>query len=165
LRAPGSTLDETVLRDALAQFASGVTVVTTTDGANEPRGFTASSFCAVSLEPPLILVCLATDAECHPAFAATQSLAVNVLRAEDEAVAMSFASRGADKFAGVAFTLHSEAGVPVLHDALATLVCRIADRHRGGDHVILVAEVIDAHADGGDPMVYYDRGFRRLAAT
>jgi flavin reductase ActVB len=164
MSTPGSILDQGILRDALAQFASGVTVVTTTDEVGKPWGFTASSFCSVSSEPPLVLVCLADDAECHPVFASEASFAVNVLRAEDEAVAMTFASRGADKFAGFAFASHPQEHVPVLENALATLVCRTADRHLAGDHVILVGEAVDAWAHDGSPMVYYDRAFRRLVA-
>jgi flavin reductase (DIM6/NTAB) family NADH-FMN oxidoreductase RutF len=85
-------------REAMSAFPSGVTVVTTTDAEGRWWGFTATSFCSVSAEPPLVLVCLAETAECHPVFAAATDWIIHVLAADHGALALRFATRGADKF-------------------------------------------------------------------
>ncbi|WP_240509416.1 flavin reductase family protein [Streptomyces agglomeratus] len=150
------------LRAALACFPSGVTVVTTRDDRDRPRGFTASSFCSVSLDPPLVLVCLARTADSFPVFLHCGHFAVSVLRPWHEEVARRFASKSADKFGG-GWAAHTLGGLPVVPDALCTLECAVYDRHEAGDHLILIGEVGIAAAGDGEPMVYYGRAFHRLA--
>lgn len=127
-------------RDAMAVFPSGVTIITTVDRAGQAWGFTASSFCSLSLSPPLMLVCLARTARCHPAFLHSDDWAVHIVGPRHIDLVTRFATRGADKFGGGEFTPDSR-GVPVLPDAPVTLLCTAHARHDGGDHIILVGNV------------------------
>lgn len=154
-------LDTDTFRQALSRFASGVTIVTTLGDDGRPWGFTASAFSSLSLDPPLILVCLANTAECHPHFATTDSFAVNILRHEHRPLAELFAARGADKFGGEDF-VDGDDGLPTLPDALAVLSCNVYQRLEAGDHTILIGEVYAAEARKGQPMLHFDRIFHRL---
>ena len=158
------TVDRGAFRDALARWASGVAVVTTVDGGGRPWGFTASAFSALSLEPPLVLVCLDRGADCYPAFLDADGFAVNVLGTGHEGLARRFATRGEDKFRGAAFDL-GPLGVPVLVDALAVIVCRTVDRLPGGDHTIFLGAVRAGWVGAGEPLVYFERAFRPLAGA
>lgn len=152
----------TRFREAMASFPSGVTIVTTADWEGRWWGFTATSFCALSLEPPLVLVCLAKDAQCHPAFERADSWAVHVLGAEHADVALRFATKGADKFSGGRFREGSR-GHPLLPEAAAVLECDTFDRYDGGDHTILVGRVHDTLLNRIDPAVYFRRGFHTVS--
>lgn len=152
---------EADLKRALAAWPSGVTVVTTQHG-GELWGFTASSFCSLSLRPPLVLVCVDVSANCHDAFAEAGSFAVNILASEQESLAIAFATKAEDKFGDVGFS-PSVDGVPVLDEALAVIECRRDETLRRGDHSILIGEVIAASAGVGDPLVYGQRCFRPLS--
>jgi flavin reductase ActVB len=145
--------------EAMSHWASGVTVVTTLDSEHNRHGFTANSFTAVSLNPPLVLVCLGRNANCMSAFDSATWLAIHILGRDQEAVAASFASRGADKFAGLRIR-PGLAAVPVLCGAVATMECRITERVPAGDHLILIAEVYRTDSAGGDPLLYHRRAFR-----
>jgi flavin reductase ActVB len=149
-------------REAMASFPSGVTIVTTTDSAGRWWGFTATSFCSVSMDPPLVLVCLARGAECHPVFAGSQRWIVHVIHPDHADLAVRFATRGADKFADAAFTPDGR-GLPVLDQACVVLDCSTYARHDGGDHTILVGRVEATELGEATPAVYYRRGFRDLA--
>jgi flavin reductase ActVB len=146
-------------RDAMARFASGVTIVTTAGADGRWWGFTASSFSALSIDPPLILVCVAHDARCHPAFTSAARFRVNVLGPEHEKLARRFATKGADKFGGGEFRA-AEDGLPVLDDALVSLRCRTTETAQGGDHTILIAHVEEAQLrNEGTPVVHVDRRY------
>jgi flavin reductase (DIM6/NTAB) family NADH-FMN oxidoreductase RutF/uncharacterized membrane protein YoaK (UPF0700 family) len=155
------------VKDALAQIAASVCLVTTrVDG--QPYGFTASSVTGVSLDPPLVLACLDRRAECHPAFLACDTIAVNVLAHPHAGLAVTFATRGAVKFApgsferGGPFDEAYDDRVPVLREAAATLVGRVRERIDAGDHTILLAEVERASVSSLDPLFYHQRRFRLL---
>ncbi len=154
-------------RRALGHFATGVTVVTTWDDEAHPTGLTASAVSSVSLDPPLILVCVSHNAHCYPAFRAGGKLAVNILASDQEAVARRFASSsltGVQKFEAVDY--HPGAlGLPILKDSLAEFECTIVHSYPGGDHTIFVAQVeaADARGDvGREPLLYYRGRFDRL---
>jgi flavin reductase (DIM6/NTAB) family NADH-FMN oxidoreductase RutF len=154
-------------RRVLGHFATGVTVVTTWDEGNQPTGLTASAVSSVSLDPPLVLVCVSNTAHSYAAFRPGGKFAVNVLSSEQEAVARRFASSslaGAAKFDGVPY--HRGAlGLPILTDALAELECSIVHAYPGGDHTIFVGQVeaADGRGDAGrDPLLYYRGRFNRL---
>ena len=154
------TPDPAALKQGFALFPSGVVIATTVDADGVAHGFTASSFAPLSVEPPMVLVCLNRSAQCFDAFSSAQRFAVSVLRPEHKDVAMRFATRGADKFGDGAF--RAAAGeMPVLHDALATFQCSTAACHPGGDHIILtgLVEHINHAAEGG-AMVHFARSFR-----
>lgn len=148
-------------RDVMASFPAGVTITTTVDEAGRWWGFTASAFCSLSADPPLVLVCLARTAECFPAFMTATSVAIHVIQPDHEQLAKKFATRGADKFTGSGFAL-SDRGLPVMTDASAVLECSVYERYDGGDHVIIVGRVEDAILGEHDPVVYFRRDFHRL---
>jgi flavin reductase ActVB len=149
-------------REAMARFATGVTIVTTADPGGAWWGFTASSFSSLSIDPPLILVCLARDARCHPVFTSAARFRVNVLGPEHERLAARFATKGADKFAANEFRRDRD-GLPILDDALASLRCRTVELAEGGDHTILIARVEDAQMRrDGQPAVHVDRRYWNL---
>jgi flavin reductase ActVB len=151
-----------LFRDAMASFPSGVTIVTTTDAAGRWWGFTATSFCSVSADPPLVLICLAASAECYPVFEAAQNWVVHVIQSDHADLAMRFATRGADKFIGDDFAA-DDSGLPVLDRAPVTLRCSSYAKFPGGDHLILVGRVDEAHMDDtGLPTIYFRRRFHLL---
>jgi flavin reductase ActVB len=148
--------------EAMAGFPSGVTIVTTADDDDRWWGFTATSFCSVSMDPPLVLVCLARGAQCHPVFEAASRWLVHVIDPGDADLALRFASRGADKFGDAGFTV-DENGLPSLARACVRLDCSAHARYPGGDHTILIGQVENIHLGSGRAAVYYQRGFHSLA--
>ncbi len=150
--------------EAMSRFPAGVTIVTTTDAGGEPRGFTASAFAALSAEPPLVLVCLDNRARCREAFMTARAFAVSILRPDHREVALRFAAKRDDKFSGGQFAV-DERGLAHLADALASLSCDVHERVPGGDHTILIGRVVAATIGHGEPAVYFNRGFWRLAVT
>lgn len=155
--------DATTLKQGFALFPSGVVIVTTTDAEGIAHGFTASTFVPLSVDPPMVMVCLNRSAQCYQAFLASSSFAVSVLRPEHTEIAMRFATRGADKFSDAPF-LATENGAVVLDGALATFECSMVARHPGGDHVILTGLVERLHREGGgEAMVHFSRSFRSLS--
>lgn len=153
--------ESTAFREAMATFPSGVTVVTTTAPDGRWWGFTATSFCSVSMDPPLVLVCLADTAECHPVFAQAQRWLVHIIRPEQSHLAIRFATRGADKFAGDNFT-PDDYGLPKLKHAAVTLDCTTHTKLTAGDHTILLGHVKDVQLDPTPPALYYRRAFHPL---
>ncbi|MDA3624718.1 flavin reductase family protein [Saccharopolyspora oryzae] len=152
------------LRQAMARFPTGVTITTTLDKAGEPQGFTAGSLVSVSLDPPLISVCVAYGANCYQAFADCDSFAVSVLRHDQGELARTFASKGADKFAADGLTT-SAGGLPVVEGAVVALECDVHGRHAAGDHVILVGLVRAVDLADGDQLLFADRLFSRLSRS
>ena len=150
-------------RTALRCFAAGVTVVTTRDREGRPSGMTASAFTSVSLDPPLVLVCVDHTATAHPCFRAHGWFAVNVLRREQEALSRRFAESGGDKFDGVPYH-EGSTGLPLLDGALATLECRVVEAHEAGDHTIFVGAVEAASVTGGRPLVYFHGGYHGVTS-
>lgn len=151
-------------RRALGHFASGVTAVTTLDPDGRPTGLTASAFTSVSLDPPLILVCVDHKSQSYPALLERRRFAVNVLHAEQEAVSKRFASTRLDKFDGVPHRI-GESGVPLIEGALAQLECVTVSAYVEGDHTIFVARVERAHVGAGEPLVYYRGRYDRLSGA
>jgi flavin reductase ActVB len=153
-------------RAALSMWPSGVTITTTVDDAGQRWGFTASAFSSLSLNPPLILVCLAADANCHDAFIQAKGFAVNLLSSQHEQLALRFATRGSDKFDGADFTT-GRSGSPLLADAVASLECAAHAAIPAGDHTILIGRVLHAYAnpaaaDSAAAMVHFARSFRAI---
>jgi flavin reductase (DIM6/NTAB) family NADH-FMN oxidoreductase RutF len=150
-------------RTALRCFATGVTVVTTRDREGHPSGLTASAFTSVSLDPPLVLICVDHAATAHPDFRERGWFAVNILPREQEELSRRFAMSGGDKFRGVACH-EGRTGLPLLDGALASLECRIVEVHEAGDHTIFIAEVETASVAEGRPLVYFHGGYHSLTA-
>ncbi len=160
------TVDAAAFREAMARFASGVTVVT----ARSPRdgrlaGFTASAFSSLSLEPPLVLVCLDRRADSFEVFSEAEAMAVSVLAHGQRDLALHFATKGIDKFAGQALEEGEATGLPLVPGALAHIECAMHARLDGGDHVILVGRVVRAVISEGEPLIHYNRAFGRFVRS
>jgi flavin reductase ActVB len=151
-------------RDALSAFPSGVTIVSTTDEAGRHWGFTASSFSSVSMDPPLVLVCIANTADSHAAFVTAQRYAINILSQDQKDIAMHFARKGVDKFGPHQFRYGTgdKPHPPMLPGSMASLVCVARDVHEAGDHTVLIGEIQEVELCEATPLVYYNRGFRSL---
>ncbi|MFP6561815.1 flavin reductase family protein [Paraburkholderia sp. B3] len=145
--------DTLEFRRALGAFVTGVTVVTTIQQDGSPRGFTANSFASVSLDPPLILVCIAKTASSHAVFSRTDHFAVSVLAEDQKAVSGVFASKSPDKFAQVAWRARAT-GAPVMDGAAATFDCKTHDVVDAGDHIILIGRVVDFVHTNSSPLGY-----------
>ena len=154
--------DERTLRDALGCFATGVTIVTCIDEEGRPVGLTANSFTSVSLDPPLLLVCIHNRARCASALIAAEHFAVNVLQTGQQPASIRFATKEEDRF-GVTPWSTGETGAPVLMDSLGVFECARHAVHEGGDHHILVGRVVRANFDPTlDPLLYFRGKYRRL---
>jgi flavin reductase (DIM6/NTAB) family NADH-FMN oxidoreductase RutF len=150
-------------RRVLGHFATGVTIITTTDAEGRATGLTVSAFCSVSLDPPQILVCIDHKSQSYPALRDGDRFAVNILGSDHESVSRRFATTRLDKFDGVRFTLGA-LGVPLIDGALAQLECRTVSRHVEGDHTILVGRVEEARNGAGEPLLYYRGKYGRLTS-
>lgn len=155
------SVDADGFRTALAQFASGVTVVTTRDASGRPLGLTVSAFCSVSLEPPLVLVCLERRSEANTGIRQSGLFAVSILRENQEDLSRRFASRSPERFAGVEL-LDGLKRLPLVPGALAHLQCRAASVHEEGDHLVWVGEVLAASTRPGLPLLYHAGEYHRL---
>ena len=133
------SIDARAFRDAAGQFATGVTIVTTLDAEQRPVGLTANSFTSVSLDPPMVLFCLGKTSDTAEAFDAGLGFVVHVLPADQQDLSMRFASKGIDRFEGVAWNAGLN-GMPVIEGSLATFECVLSHRYDGGDHLIYVGE-------------------------
>ena len=154
--------DPRTLRDALGCFATGVTVVTCLTDAGTPAGLTVNSFTSLSLDPPLLLVCLAKRAASAAALTSAAHFAVNVLQTGQQPASIRFSTRDEDRF-GVTPWSCGEAGAPILKDSLGVFECRHHAVHDGGDHHILIGEVVKASFDAAiDPLLYFRGRYRRL---
>ena len=141
-------------RDALGTFATGVTIVTTRSAAAEDIGLTANSFNSVSLDPPMVLWSLAKKSLSLPAFLESGHFAVHILAADQEALSLTFATRGANKFAGIEVT-RGHGGAPLLPGCSALFQCRTAFTYEGGDHVIFVGAVETFEHFDRPPLVFH----------
>ena len=141
-------------RRIMGHYPTGVTIVTAVGRDGTPVGLTANSVTSVSLDPPLVLVCVSEKSSSLGAILANGAFAVNILGAGAAATAVRFAEgRRTDRFDDVAFTV-KEGGGPVLEGAVAWMTCGLYRTFEAGDHVILVGKVNDGEAAGGDPLVF-----------
>jgi flavin reductase (DIM6/NTAB) family NADH-FMN oxidoreductase RutF len=149
----GGPVDAAALRWAAGAYPSGVTVVTA-DAGSTPVGLTVSSFTSVSLDPPLLLVCVARTASVLPAFRPGSPIGINVLASDQAWLARRFASRHDDRFQGVEYH-RGPHGVPLLAGVAAWLDCHVARIYAGGDHVILLARAHSVYRSGATPLLYH----------
>lgn len=153
-------ISSAAFREALAHFASGVTVVTARGDAGAV-GFTATGFTSVSLTPPLVLVCVGKRASVHDVVVGAARFGVSILSEGQRWIAEQFARSGQDRFAGVPLR---EDGAPLVADAVVQLECRPHARHDAGDHTILVGEVLAAHVAAATPLVHHFRRYGSFTA-
>lgn len=156
-------LDQRELRQTFGCFATGVTVVTTRDVAGNPRGMTANSFASVSLEPPLVMVCVSTSAPIWKALAQAGGFAVNVLADDQRNLSQRFATPLPDKFADLAWRA-GPTGAPILDGVVAHLDCRTYRHVEAGDHVILLGEVVDFARRRAAPLIFAQGAYAALAS-
>lgn len=155
------SIDQAEFRRVMGHFASGVTVVTVClEGTC--HGITVSSFCSLSLEPPLVLICIDRRYSSHEKIRQAETFAINILAEDGEWLSRHFASREVDKFAKVGYHT-GESGAPLLDEALATIECRLVDQYPGGDHTIYVGQVLAISAQAeGRPLLYFRSGYHKL---
>lgn len=163
-RAPAEQVSPQRLRSALANFASGVTVVTTAGGSGtqQVHGMTANAFTSVSLEPPLVLVSVSNTAHLQERILQTGRYGISILSREQEAFARHFAGQSSQAEL-VRFVWRD--GLPLVDGALAHLTCTVLDSHLAGDHTLHVARVDTVTHEGGAPLVYHRGSFSGLDAT
>ena len=151
-------------RKVLSHFASGVTIVTTTDADGRPTGLTASAFTSVSLDPPLILVCVSHKSQSFPSLRDRGRFAVNFLRSDHQELSKRFATTRLDKFEGVPHRM-GDLGMPVLTEALAHVECVTADAHVAGDHTVFIGRIDACGTADGEPLIYFRGKYVRLGET
>jgi len=162
--ATSMPIDMQTFRAVMSKFATGVTVVSTRSG-EEIHGLTVNAFCSVSLQPMLVLVCIDKNAKAHALLEKSNNFAVNLLAADQEAIARRFATdqlSADDRFKGVVY--HQEAtGAPVFDHSLGFLDCEIAAAYPGGDHTIFVGRVMAlGEKSTGDPLIYFRSAYEKL---
>ncbi|HEX6138772.1 MAG TPA: flavin reductase family protein [Casimicrobiaceae bacterium] len=150
--------DERQLRDALAQYATGVTIVCARAPEQRYVGFTANSFSSASLDPPLILWTISHRSASLPAFESAERYAVNVLAAAQVDLARRFSRPHADRFAHVPFRL-GWSDAPLIDGCIAWFECRHHARHRAGDHVVFIGEVVTVERAPGQGLVFQHGAF------
>jgi flavin reductase (DIM6/NTAB) family NADH-FMN oxidoreductase RutF len=157
--------DARTLRDAMGCFATGVTIITAHAADGKPIGLTANSFTSVSLDPPLLLVCIANNAGSAEVLRSADSFAVNVLQIGQQPVSNLFAGKGEDRFAGTRWEV-GEYGAPILPSSLGIFECKRHALHEAGDHFLLVGQVEKASFEPRrDPLLYFRGKYRRLHFT
>lgn len=146
-------VDPTTMRRTIGRFATGVAVVTTIDGEHTPHGMTVNSLTSVSLDPPLLLVCLNHGARTATAISERQRFAVSLLSARQETIARRFATRADDHFAGLPLT-YGEHQVPIVPDTLAHLECTVDRTIEAADHIVIFGLVQHTCQRDGQPLAF-----------
>jgi flavin reductase (DIM6/NTAB) family NADH-FMN oxidoreductase RutF len=154
-------VDQHSFRAVLGRFSSGVTVVTTSDKRKRDQGMTVSAFCSVSLDPPLVLMCIEHTASIYKAIAKATHFTVNILSDGQEAIARRFAEQGVNRFDSLGYSRGLN-GMVVLDDVLGYVECEVTERHEAGDHDIIIGLVEVAVANEGKPLLYYRGGYAQL---
>ena len=149
----------------MGSFASGVTVVTTVGADGVPRGFTASAVTSLSLEPRMLLVCVDERSSSLRMIQEAGLFAVNILSNEQQDVAQQFARPGDDRFKGLRWRPGVETGAPVIGESLAYAECRLTDTCKGGDHVILIGEIVAGDAHEAEPLLYFRGRYGKYEAV
>lgn len=164
-RRPPAITEEIALRDVMSQFASGITVITA--GGEHAHGMTANAFTSVSLDPPLVLCCVARNARIHEAILRARNFGVSVLGADQEDLARYFADRlrphGPAQFDVIDCLPGPNTGAPLLSGSLAWLECELIRVHHGGDHSIFLGKVLAAsRGSGRHALLYFGGGFHQV---
>lgn len=157
-----ATVDAARFRTLLGRFATGVTVLTTRGQDGRPAGMTASSVASVSLDPPLVLVCVDRSHDIHPALDARRPFALSVLAADQEGLSRQFAAADGDRFAGVGFHETTD-GLPVLDGVVAHIECEWHASFAAGDHTVFVARVTGGDVTERSPLLHYRGGYGALS--
>ena len=156
------TMDTGVFRQALGQFATGVCLVTVDDPDLGSLATTVNSFSSVSLDPPLVLWSIQNSSDHLAVYTECPHFGISVLSSEQGALSGQYAQRGGHSAQAEHFTTGSQ-GEPKLIDALAHFTCRAYAVHPGGDHQIIVGEVLQFESREADPLIFYSGGYRALS--
>lgn len=155
------SIDSQELRRIMGHFVTGVTVITTKDMDGRPNGLTANAFMSLSLNPPLVLISVDKGAQCYACFNLQNGFTVNFLSESQEEVSRRFATKGIDKFAGLQWKVGGN-GAAILDGAIGYIECRITQCYEGGDHTIVIGEIVNAEASGERPLLFFKGKYRRL---
>ena len=155
-------IDGRDLRNAMGLFATGVTIITTKDASGKPFGLTANAFSSLSLDPPMLLICVDKGVDCYACFDESKVFGVNFLSLAQEELSTRFATKGIEKFEGLSYAV-GELGVALLDGALAHFECRVVHAYEGGDHTIYVGEVRRLVTMEGNPLLFFQGKYRSLA--
>ena len=149
-------IDKIEFRNAMGHFATGVTVVTVLDGQGGIGGLTANAFSSLSLDPPLVLICVDTFSQARIFIESEKAFTIHFLADDQEKTAASFAQHGPNKADGVIWEL-SQQGIPRLTEYMVALECQLENEFEGGDHTIIVGKVLDIsiHESNRPPLTYY----------
>lgn len=154
------SIDAAAFRNLLGRFATGVTVVTASDGKGPPQGMTVSAFSSLSLNPPLVLMCIDRTATMFGLLTTCERFTVNILSENQEEIARRFAATETTKFDGIGYSLVD--GDAVLEDVLAHAQCTRVNTVEAGDHAIVIGEVRSASVSEGTPLLYFRGGYSSL---
>ena len=161
----GTAIEKHLFLRVMGSFASGVTIVTTAGSDGEPKGFTASSVSSLSLEPRMLLVCVNEHSTSLESIKEAGVFGVNILSAAQQEVAQQFATRAVKRFEGLRWRHGTTTSVPIIDGSLAYAECRLVDTCKGGDHVILMGEIVAADAHEAEPLLYFRGRYGRYDAV
>lgn len=156
--AGGTIIDPKEFRTAAGNFMTGITIATTIAPDGSPRGVTANSFTTVSLDPPLVLVCIGRGSRSFAAFDSAGAFAVNVLSSQQRQLSSTFGSKAEDKFAGVDWS-PGATGSPIFSGSLSSFDCRLHRKIEAGDHIVLIGEVVGMNRTSGTPLGYFSGNY------
>jgi flavin reductase (DIM6/NTAB) family NADH-FMN oxidoreductase RutF len=162
LRRPLAGVSAEEFRRACGRFATGVTIASVLDESGMPHGLTISSFTPVSLDPPLVLICLGRETASLETFRNVKHFGINVLAHDQRGLSERFARKGQERFDGLEWT-PGETGVPLLAGALAQMECQVTQRIPAGDHEIFIGEMVCARVHKGEPLIHFSGRYRKLA--
>ena len=154
-------IEQQLFRRVCGKYATGITVLTVLDSKAGPQGMTANSFTSVSLDPPMVLVCIDRKARILGYFAAGTRFAINVLHEDQKELSTCFARSGLDRFQGIAWS-PGQNGCPIFPDVLASLECSVSQMVEAGDHVVVIGEVFHATWRDGQPLIYFNSSYQAL---
>ena len=153
-------VSDEVFKELMKRFAAGVTLVTFNEN-NTFGGLTVSSFCSLSMTPPLVLICIDRKIVSHDSLEKADTFGVNICNSEQGKLAWDFANSNIDKNELIKSLPHTltKLGTPLLDGCLATMECKITQKYDGGDHTIFVGQVEEGNVDEkAKPLVYYGSG-------
>ncbi|MBM4261037.1 MAG: flavin reductase family protein [Deltaproteobacteria bacterium] len=155
------TIEAQELRRVMGHFATGVTVITTKDQGGAPQGLTANAFMSLSLNPPLVIISVDKGATCYNCFEKGNGYTVNFLSEDQEDISKRFATKGIDKFAGLNWH-EGQNGAAIIDGVLGHVECRITQSYDGGDHTIVVGEILNVAATGERPLLFFRGKYQKL---
>ncbi len=154
-------IEQQLFRRVCGRYATGITIVTVLDANGAPQGMTANSFTSVSLDPPLVLICIDKRTSFLAHFEPEKPFAINILRETQQELSSCFARSGRDRFEGIEWVPGTN-GAPILFGVLATLECRVTQTIEAGDHIVVIGLVAHATWEEGQPLLYFNGSYQSL---